>query len=59
MAQFTVTITLGNDTMQGPDDVADALRTLADNLWTDDTGTTHPVRDPNGNTVGHWQVTDS
>lgn len=59
--QFDLHITLGNDWMQNPLDVAYALRGLADRLeasnsaagWDTPTGT---VRDLNGNTVGRWTV---
>lgn len=50
--RFTLTITLGNDAMQSPVDVADALRTAADRV---EAGTAYaPIRDANGNTVGSF-----
>jgi hypothetical protein len=55
--KFTLTITLGNDAMQLPEDVAEALRIVADKLPTSfaskDEGI---IRDVNGNNVGDWQV---
>jgi hypothetical protein len=51
-AQFTVKIYLGNDAMQTPEDVADALRRVAEQL---ENGTTEgSIRDINGNTVGSF-----
>lgn len=54
---FTLRIDLGNDAMQTPTDVANALRVLADRLdggvWGD--GTSESIRDENGNTVGDWK----
>lgn len=58
MESFSLEITLGNDAMDSPWDVAAALRALADrleaNAWGDGTA---PIRDANGNTVGSWEVT--
>jgi hypothetical protein len=57
---FELKITLGNDAMQAPGDVADALADLAmrlrnqpGNVWYDDRGR---LRDVNGNVVGQWAV---
>jgi hypothetical protein len=65
---FKLTITLGNDAMQTTEDVANALRGLADHVagigeyvdyatgalsWHLDAGS---VRDENGNTVGTWEL---
>lgn len=68
MAEFTLTIRLGNDAMSDAPPIAEALRTVADTLdeWyvgcdpiepvsIGETGTI--IRDYNGNTVGHWEVT--
>lgn len=56
---FKLHIQLSNDAMQGPGDVARALRELADKL--DDPGlssdpydTTGRIKDANGNTIGFW-----
>jgi hypothetical protein len=62
---FQVTINLGNEAMQTSGDVADALELIARDLrWTfsgeefgmADVGTSTPIRDANGNTVGTWHV---
>jgi len=56
---FTVAIELGNDAMQEPNEVADALYRVARKLENDgnwayvDEGT---IRDINGNTVGSWKL---
>jgi hypothetical protein len=56
---FTLTIDLGNDAMQTPQDVAEALRGIAEDL--DERVGVFPerrgVRDGNGNTVGRYFVT--
>lgn len=59
--KFTLTITLGNDAMQTPDDVAAALahvahRVRASDAWGDPTHAGHLVLDDNGNRVGEWAV---
>jgi hypothetical protein len=57
---FRLEIKLGNDAMQTPGDVSNALRDAAIKLgsfgdWNgDDSGI---IRDLNGNTVGTWEVT--
>ena len=57
MGTFTLEITLGNDAMQTPQDVAAALRELANRLdalaGSDDE---QRIRDANGNTVGRWTL---
>jgi hypothetical protein len=53
---FIASITLGNDAMQTAEDVAGALRTIADQLEGGVPPGQHPIRDVNGNTVGHWAV---
>lgn len=55
---FTLNIATGNEAMQDPADIADALRRLADRLeaihgWIGN-GT---IRDLNGNTVGSFALT--
>lgn len=61
MAKFTLTIQLGNDTMQNGDDIAGALRIAADGVSSiyDGPGdrAKSSVWDTNGNTVGEWSVT--
>jgi hypothetical protein len=63
MKIFTLTITLGNDAMRKPSDIAEALRTLADKLNSgdafDETNYEHAygfLRDINGNRVGEWKI---
>jgi hypothetical protein len=58
--RFDLSITIGNDAMQTPTDVANALRRVVrrlDNMegggWYDTTG---PIRDYNGNRVGEWLI---
>jgi hypothetical protein len=61
--KFTLEITLGNDAMQTPADVRNALRKVADRLERDqdayspfegeDSG---KIMDGNGNSVGKWEV---
>lgn len=56
---FELKLRLGNALMQEPNDVATALRSLADKL--DDTYELKPnvtglVWDANGNSVGTWKV---
>lgn len=54
--RFAVSIALGNDAMQTPQDVAKALREIAEKL--DTTGPSRgPVIDRNGNTVGTFTLT--
>lgn len=51
---FTLTITLGNDTMQTRNDVAHALELIAEELRS---GTkSSPIFDDNGNTVGQFAM---
>lgn len=54
-SKFKLHIKLGNDAMSTKDDVANALRELADKLdrTGDDSGN---IRDYNGNTVGKWEI---
>jgi hypothetical protein len=62
--KFTLTIILGNDAMQSPDDVAYALGRLQA-MFVDTTDSFEElsvgdrsgrIRDLNGNTVGQWEV---
>jgi hypothetical protein len=60
--KFTLEIELGNDAMQTAEDVSRVLFDLSDaivdyDLSDSDSGP-GSVRDVNGNTVGHWDVTD-
>jgi hypothetical protein len=60
MSKFTLQIILGNEAMQTPYDVAEALRDLADKIedcdpdFKDEYG---KIMDMNGNSVGTWKVT--
>lgn len=59
MAQFTLSITLGNAGMLTGEHVAEALNRVADRLWQDDQVLTREngmVFDINGNRVGDWSV---
>lgn len=56
MDQFKLTIRFGNDAMQDAEDVAFALRALADKLMAQDFEGSSIVWDSNGNTVGEWSV---
>lgn len=53
---FTLRIDMGNDAMQTPYDVADALRGVI--LTLDNGGTYGAVKDANGNTVGQWAIAE-
>ncbi len=55
--KFHMVIVLGNDAMATAEDVVDAVRSVTDSvaftaLSLEDIG--HPIRDVNGNVVGHW-----
>ena len=58
--KFTLEIKLGNDAMQTPADIADALQDLAGDLKDapdiEPTPSAGTIRDINGNRIGHWQV---
>ena len=60
MAEFELEITLGNDDMRTPADVADALERVASQLRVPciaSQGESHQtLRDGNGNTVGGWTL---
>lgn len=53
MDTFTLTITLGNDAMREPDDVAQQLEIIAGKLR--DGYTSGKVVDVNGNSVGEFR----
>ena len=56
---FSLKIKLGNEAMQTPEDVAAALRSVAqavDRVGVS-SGEYGTIRDLNGNTVGSWRVT--
>ena len=56
MAKFTLEITLGNEAMQTPEDIADALRKAASHVQG---GYGNGViRDVNGNSVGSYDIED-
>jgi len=59
---FTLKIKLGNEAMQTPADVAEALRDVAgrvgalgESVWPHDYGYGF-VKDLNGNKVGEWEI---
>lgn len=60
MQKFKLVIQLGNDAMSTAQDIAGALRTLADKLGTDDYNGVLAfdgvVVDDNGNKVGSWAI---
>ena len=62
MPQFTLTINLGNDGMKTDRDIAIMLREIADRVEFDGItfrpGVQQGHRDRNGNTVGHYEVTE-
>lgn len=59
---FTLTIELGNDAMQTPQDVAPLLLCIGHQLsaggahWNEPMDSGGSLRDANGNTVGQWRV---
>lgn len=65
MANFTITIKLGNDAMQTSYDVAEALTKIAQQLDPESftplaelIGTDRHIFDLNGNEVGRWMITE-
>lgn len=56
MSQFILKIKLGNDAMSTPYDVADALRTVAEQL--ENGFTARRITDKNGNDVGQYKMTE-
>jgi len=56
MRKFELTINLGNDAMQTPEDVSRALRIAADSLSKYGTDLDHGgIWDDNGNRAGEWK----
>jgi hypothetical protein len=55
MATISIEIETGNDAMQTPADVADAIRAACDAIE-DANDSRAPIRDYNGNTVGFWEM---
>lgn len=55
MKTFTLTIKLGNDAMQTPDDIAGALREVADTVQSGRGN--GKIFDLNGNSVGQFDIT--
>lgn len=55
---FQLTIKLGNEAMQGPDDIAHALMLIGENIGIK-RATQGSILDANGNTVGDYQVLDT
>jgi DUF917 family protein len=56
MDTFTLTIELGNDAMQTPQDVADALEDVADRMMGALEFFHGKIMDENGNTVGTFDA---
>lgn len=56
---FSLAIEIGNSAMESPDDVARALRRLADELETSSAAGNGRIRDDNGNAVGRWTFSAS
>jgi len=54
MNKFILTISLSNDAMQTPEDVAEALRVAASRI---ESYALPLIFDLNGNTVGSWEFT--
>lgn len=55
--KLVVTIELGNDAMQTPKDVAEALRELATTIEGKEAGNhSGTILDDNGNTSGSWEL---
>lgn len=57
---FTLSIHMGNDAMQTPADLAEALRELAGKLsgYGNITPGSGSIRDINGNNVGVWDIAE-
>ena len=55
MPQFVLKINLGNDAMHTRSDIAQALRTVADQM--DNGFSARAIWDDNGNQVGQYKVT--
>ena len=59
--EFRLSITLGNDAMQTPEDVGIALREVGaklGNVAEFTPGDVVRIKDVNGNTVGTWEVVE-
>jgi hypothetical protein len=59
--KFTLTIEMGNDAVQTAEDIAGILDDTSQGIRDDGeliSDFKFSVRDANGNTVGHWMVTD-
>lgn len=60
--KFLLEIDMGNEAMQGPDDLAHALDRTAKRIASGEMalhphdGDTAKIRDANGNTVGSWRL---
>ncbi len=57
--KFTLEITLGNDAMQTPEDVAYALRQVINTLEQIGFNSHGRIPDVNGNRVGEWSVSNA
>lgn len=59
--RFSLTINLGNDAMNDPISLSDALRGVARDLRSsiDLAAQVNTIRDFNGNSVGTWSLTES
>jgi hypothetical protein len=53
--EFTLSLELGNDAMRSPDDIADALRRVAQMIENSQSGG-GSIMDNNGNTVGKFET---
>jgi len=61
MPQFVLRIKLGNDAMQTPYDIQEALKRVSKRIYDadfnlDDMRSGCTIMDLNGNTVGSWQI---
>jgi hypothetical protein len=62
MSQFNLTITLGDDAMQNPNDIAAAIVKVAEKLKVYNEGFEpgqiigSTIRDENGNQCGRWEI---
>lgn len=54
--RFDLTIELGNAAMRTPEDIADALRSLANRLEAAGTFASEIIMDQNGARVGSWSI---
>lgn len=58
MSKFTLRIEMGNEAMQTPEDVGDALWAVANRLNYGIDLQSGKILDYNGNTVGEWEFTE-